>query len=186
MRAACERHLNDIAAGQARGLVFDPAAAAAAIRFFTALSIEVEGREGAGEGNNRVAPFVLQPWQEFVVGSLFGWKNDKGLRRFRRAYVEVAKGNGKSPMAAGIGHYFLAGKGINKERGEVYGDFDKNALTAQSIKKIMDRNYQATISESLDMIASKLARIRNGDEYHLDNWIDIAGYAQLVVKFIRG
>jgi hypothetical protein len=31
------------------------------------------------------------------------------LRRFRRAYVEIAKGNGKSPLAAGIGHYMLVG-----------------------------------------------------------------------------
>jgi phage terminase large subunit-like protein len=40
------------------------------------------------------------------------------LRRFRRAYIEAAKGCGKSPLAAGLGMYFLAGKGICKDRGQ--------------------------------------------------------------------
>ena len=47
-------------------------------------------------------PFDLQPWQQFVVGSVFGWKRSDGLRRFRTAYVEVARKNGKSALLAGI------------------------------------------------------------------------------------
>lgn len=120
VRAACERHLNDLASGAERGLRFDVDAVAKVIRFFRALTIEVEERQPDGSVKSKVAPFDLQPWQVFIVGSLFGWKNADGLRRFRRAYIEGAKGCGKSPLAAGIGHYFLCGKGIIKERGEVY------------------------------------------------------------------
>ncbi|MDZ7747679.1 MAG: terminase large subunit [Halofilum sp. (in: g-proteobacteria)] len=47
-------------------------------------------------------PFELLPWQQFIVGSLFGWKAPDGCRRFRMAFVETAKGSGKSPPAAGI------------------------------------------------------------------------------------
>ena len=36
--------------------------------------------------------------------------------------------------------------------------------------------------EALEMIASKIARALSGDSNHLDNWVDIAGYAQLVVQ----
>jgi hypothetical protein len=43
----------------------------------------------------------LQPWQAFVVGSLFGWKRADGTRRFRTAYVEVARKNGKSSLLTG-------------------------------------------------------------------------------------
>lgn len=63
------------------------------------------------EGEFSGQPFLLQPWQQFIVGSLFGWKGEDGFRRFRNAYVEVGKGNGKSPMAAGIGLYMLCADG---------------------------------------------------------------------------
>src|SRR4051794_21469603 len=45
---------------------------------------------------------VVLAWQQFIVGSLFGWKGPDGLRRFPTAYIEVGKGNGKSPTAGGI------------------------------------------------------------------------------------
>ena len=32
------------------------------------------------------------------------------------------------------------------------------------------------------MIALKLARLTNGDPAHKDSWVDIAGYAMLVVR----
>ena len=39
---------------------------------------------------------MLEPWQQFIVGSLFGWKEKDGFRRFRTAYIEIGKGNGKA------------------------------------------------------------------------------------------
>lgn len=48
-------------------------------------------------------PMVLEPWQCFVVGSIFGWVHrETGYRKFRNAFVELTRGNGKSTMAAGI------------------------------------------------------------------------------------
>ncbi|MGD9879014.1 MAG: terminase large subunit [Hyphomicrobiaceae bacterium] len=55
------------------------------------------------EGEHAGQPFDLALAQAFIVGSLFGWKGEDGYRRFRTAYVEMGKGNGKSPLAAGIG-----------------------------------------------------------------------------------
>ena len=60
----------------------------------------------------------MQPWQSFVVGSLFGWKRADGLRRFCTAYVEVTRKNGKSAMLASTALYALVADG---ERGaQVY------------------------------------------------------------------
>ena len=40
--------------------------------------------------------------------------------------------------------------------------------------------------EALDMIASKIARVVNGNPNHIDSWIDIAGYATLVADRLQG
>ena len=113
VRAACRRHLEDMETGPARGLWFDVDAVESTIRFYRALTIESKTIGVDGGVQSRVVPFVLQPWQVFIVGSLMGWKNAEVVRRFRRAYVEIAKGAGKSPLAAGLGLYFLCGKGVD-------------------------------------------------------------------------
>jgi len=40
--------------------------------------------------------------------------------------------------------------------------------------------------EALEMIATKLSRIVNGNPNKIDNWDDIAGYATLVADRLRG
>lgn len=99
VQLACQRHLDDAARGSKRGLVWYAAAAHHTLAFFGHL------RHSTGEWAHQ--PFALQPWQAFVVGSLFGWKRVDGVRRFRTAYVEVAKKNGKSAMLAGTALYVL-------------------------------------------------------------------------------
>ncbi|WP_199257579.1 terminase large subunit [Paracoccus binzhouensis] len=103
VKLACARHLEDLKTGKTRSLSWDRAAALHAIEFFTHL------RHSTGEWAGQ--PFVLQPWQQFVVGSVFGWKRADGLRRFRTAYVEVARKNGKSALLAGIALYALIADG---------------------------------------------------------------------------
>jgi phage terminase large subunit-like protein len=100
VRASCARHLRDIEGGAARGLSWDVEAAKRALGFFPDV---LRLSEGQFEGE----PFNLHPAQAFIVGSLFGWKREDGTRRFRRAYIEQGKGNGKSPLAGGIGLYGL-------------------------------------------------------------------------------
>ncbi len=101
VRNACRRHLDDKENGKRdRGIWFDDAAAKKALDFFPEV---LRLAQGKFEGN----PFKLEESQEFIIGSLFGWKNRDGFRRFRRAYIEQAKGQGKSPLAAGIGMYML-------------------------------------------------------------------------------
>jgi phage terminase large subunit-like protein len=101
VRLACERHLADLATGHERGLRFDAAAAQHAIDFFPVLR-HYKGEWGPGPGKPEGDPVRLEPWQQFIVGSLFGWKRADGLRRFRELYLEVARKNGKTMLAAGL------------------------------------------------------------------------------------
>lgn len=103
VRLACARHLRDLEHGAERGLYFDPAAARRVFRFFGLL------RHTDGQFASK--PFRLHPYQQFIIGCLFGWKKADGARRFIVAYIEIGKGNGKTPLAAGVGLYGLVADG---------------------------------------------------------------------------
>lgn len=108
VRNACRRHLDDMVNGPKRGLIWD---LAAVNRFIGYCRDVLRLNGGQFEGK----PFILQPSQAFIAGSIFGWKrtNDEGkiVRRFRRAYIEQAKGQGKSPLAGAIGLYCMTADG---------------------------------------------------------------------------
>ncbi len=105
VRDACGRHLDDLENAPGRGFYFD---AEAAERFFRFCRTVLRLSEGQFDGS----PFELEPSQKFICGSIFGWKRKRdGHRRFRRAYIEQGKGNGKSPMVGGIGLYGLVADG---------------------------------------------------------------------------
>lgn len=98
---AVERFMRDLEEGHKRGLRFDDQAASRPIRFF-----------------RDCAPFKLAPFQQFNVANIYGWKGADGYRRFRVAYLEIGKGNGKSPMVGGLGLYALTADG--EPEAEVY------------------------------------------------------------------
>ncbi len=67
---------------------------------FCELCPHIEGRKFAGK------KLVLEPWQVFILVSIFGWiHRDTGLRRFKRVYIEVPKGNGKSFLVSAVANY---------------------------------------------------------------------------------
>lgn len=79
---------------------------------------------------------------------------------------------------------------ILDERGNRYGDFSSNATTTQLIKQAINLGDTANKlafyqRESLEMIAHKISRIVNGDSNYMDSWIDIVGYAQLVIDKLQ-
>jgi phage terminase large subunit-like protein len=80
---------------------FDEAAAQRPVNFIERYLFHWEGEY---EGK----PFTLMPWQREDTRNLFGWKRrSDGRRRFREMYMEIAKGNGKSPWLSAIGLYML-------------------------------------------------------------------------------
>lgn len=79
---------------------------------------------------------------------------------------------------------------ILDERGNRYGDFASNATTTQLIKQAINLGDTADKlafyqRESLEMIAHKISRIVNGDANYMDSWVDIVGYAQLVIDKLQ-
>jgi hypothetical protein len=79
---------------------FDEAAAEFAEQFFPACLQHHIGTEWNGR------PFELMDYQRVIVRALFGWKRAAdGWRRFRKVFLAVPKGNGKSPFGAALGLY---------------------------------------------------------------------------------
>jgi len=110
VRKACARHLHDLETGEERGLWFDSEAAQIAIDFFSLL------KHSKGEWAG--TPLRLEPWQQFHLWVLFGWRRENGLRRFRTSYLEVARKNGKTTTAAGVGLYMMLAD--NEPGAEIY------------------------------------------------------------------
>jgi phage terminase large subunit-like protein len=101
VRLQIERHIRDLEEGAKRGLVFDRKAAQHVIDFFPDCLVHTEG-----EYCDR--PFVLEPHQQAKFWILYGWKwAATGYRRFKFAYNEVGRGNGKSAEASGLCVYEL-------------------------------------------------------------------------------
>ena len=108
-RLAVQRHLNDLK-NKKWEYVYSEAHANRAFGFISALR-HTKG-EYAGQR------FNIQPFQEFFIKVLFGWQRKEGGRRFRKAYLEIARKNGKTELAAAIAVYcFLCD---NETGAEVY------------------------------------------------------------------
>jgi phage terminase large subunit-like protein len=123
VRNACRRHLQDVEEAPARGFFWNhllPGEKEKPVDRAFAFFREILCLAG---GQFEGLPFELHPAQAFIVGSLLGWRRANGLRRFRRAYIEQGKGNGKSPLAAGIGMYGLMSD--KESRAEIYAAASK-------------------------------------------------------------
>jgi len=104
VQKAVARYFDDLETGIDRGLYFDQQKAGRACRFFPKFLRHSKGK-WAGK------PFELEPWQTFIIWNLFGWYTADGHRRFNTAYVEVARKNGKSTLASGIGLFMMIADG---------------------------------------------------------------------------
>lgn len=124
VRGAARRHLRDLRDGHKRGLHWRPELAEDFFAFCReCLTVLVDGE---------IVPFELSPAQKFKTGSVFGWRIESAklvlgedgvarprlVRRFRTAYIEEGKGNGKSPEGAAVGLYCATAEG--EARAEVY------------------------------------------------------------------
>ncbi|WP_323705647.1 terminase TerL endonuclease subunit [Mammaliicoccus sciuri] len=95
VKRACKRHLKDL---KREDLAFQwqPNKALHVINFIEKLPDIKTGE---------CHPLAL--FQKFIVGSIYGWQNEQGHRRFKRAYISMARKNGKSIIVAGINLYEL-------------------------------------------------------------------------------
>lgn len=133
-----ERFLNDLKRCEAKDAAFpyhfDQGGAVSIIKYFRDL-----------------CPFKLEPFQQFIGANLFGWKKTEancdihraGHRRFQTGYVEIGKGNGKTPFAAGVGIY---GVSLDEEpSAEVYvaaPSKEQAAICFRDAVRIVDENSE--------------------------------------------
>ena len=109
VKLACQRQVEDLARDVDFPFVFDVERAERICRFIELLP-HVEGPKA------KRGEFIrLEPWQCFILTTIFGWVYEfdvydefntligkAGTRRFRRVYIEVPRGNGKSTLSAGV------------------------------------------------------------------------------------
>lgn len=101
LKQAVKRHVTDLENSKKTfPYYFDDKKAQAAILFFC-LQVHTKGKL-AGQ---YLHP---EPWQQFVIAIIYGWRRkDTHTRRFKRVYLQVARKNGKTFFAAGVGLYDL-------------------------------------------------------------------------------
>ena len=105
IKAACQRQRGDLKrwAKKSAPFFFDKARAEKPCRFIENLT-HIKGPLAAQK-------IVLEPWQIFIITTIFGWINHEGYRRYRRVYIEVPRGNAKSTLSSGIALYMLCADG---------------------------------------------------------------------------
>lgn len=101
---ACMRHLRDLLKipKMSWKYVYNPEESKKAIDFLEMLPDVKTGKT-----------YPLANFQRFIIGNIYGWrhKKDNALRRYKRAFISVARKNGKTILIAGIVLYeFLFGK----------------------------------------------------------------------------
>lgn len=148
VRDACKRHLKDLQEAPNRGFFFDLEKVERVIGYYRDV-LRLNGGQYEGK------PYQLLGWQAFTAGSLFGWVDVEGLRRFRMAYIETGKGSGKSPLAAGIGLYGLTADG--ESRAEIYA-----GATKKDQAMILFRDAVAMVDQS-PMLSARLRKSGVGE-----------------------
>jgi len=160
VRLACQRHLTDLTRRD-WPYRFDKQKAERACKFIELLP-HTKGRWAAKQER-----LILQPWQCFIVCSLFGWVHKQtGYRRFREAYCEIPRKNGKSLFAAGIGHIMFcdddeygaevySGATSEKQAWEIFRPARLMALRTPDLQE----EYGVTVN------ASNLAILDNGSRF---------------------
>lgn len=140
-RLAVERQVNDLlrVSSETWPWVFNADCASRVCEFLELLP-HIKGKWARGH-----QLLVLDPWQTFIVTTVFGWVHkDTGLRRFREAYIEVPRKNGKSLLSAGIGLYMLSADG--EQGAEVY-----SAATTRDQARIVFDDAKGMAERTPDM-----------------------------------
>lgn len=108
VKLACHRHLKDLkrAGTDEFPWVFDEQKGYRPIQFIEKFC------KPSQAGFDRL---ILEPWQHFIVGSLYGWVHrETGLRRFNEGLIFVGRKNGKTTLVSGLSLYAASKDG---ERG---------------------------------------------------------------------
>lgn len=147
---ACKRHLDDLARSDKFGYIFDSKAAE--------LHIDLANKLAIGEGDSP-KQLKTRGFQNFIIGSIFGWrKRHSKVRRYREAYIQIARQNGKSFLGGAIANDFCSFSGYKYGRifctatkqdqaNIVWDEIDKFIESDADLKELYKiRKYDRTIT----------------------------------------
>jgi phage terminase large subunit-like protein len=140
-RLACERQKQDLERERAADWpwIFDAQRAARVCEFLELLP-HIKGKWAR---ERRL--IELDPWQCFILTTVFGWiHRDTGLRRFREVYLEVPRKNAKSTLSSGVALYMLTADG--EQGAEIY-----SAATTRDQARIVFDDAKAMAERTPDM-----------------------------------
>lgn len=146
VRQACDRHLRDRAlaaapSGHPQGWTFSEPAADVVIGFYEGVLKLADTLDAEGQPK----PFLLEPALAFIVGQL-GWLGADGYRRFRELFIEMGKGNAKTPLVAGLGLFGLVMD--NEHAAEIYANAADGGQAA-----VMFRDAEMMVDASPELSA---------------------------------
>ena len=131
--------------------------------------------------------------ERMAVSYNYAWKLKKDLEAAAKEAVAEVKEWVEEKVEPKPGEFIQADTNVDAildERATTYGSFVDVAGFAQEMKNAIRMCNNSELDddqiEALDMIASKIARIVNGDPNYVDSWTDIAGYATLVADRLQG
>ena len=158
VKQACERQLRDLARRR-WPYRFDPLAAERVCRFAELLP-HIKGPK-AGQR------IELAPWQAFILTTAFGWvRADTGKRRFRRVYIEVPRGNGKTTMSDAPALYMLT---ADLEGGaEVYSAArtrDQAKIAFWTAQEMVRRSPDFRRSLGVEVLAHRIVQARSASYF---------------------
>ena len=146
---ACKRHLEDMSRKDFE-YIFDASIAERHIELANKLTI--------GEGDNP-RRLKTRGFQNFIIGSLFGWRKKRSkARRYREAYIQMARQNGKSFLAGATANDFCTFSGYKHGRifctatkqdqaNIVWDEIDKFISSDNDLKELYKvRKYDRTIT----------------------------------------
>ncbi|PNZ27392.1 terminase [Staphylococcus rostri] len=152
--AVAKRHLNDLK-NPPEDCYWDVELANKSIRF-----IEMLPDPKTNE------PMPLMSFQKFIVGSLYGWRKKGGYRRFTKAYISMARKQGKSLIVSGMSlHELLFGQ-YPKFNRQIYVS-SSTYKQAQTIFKMASQQIQLLRSKS--KYIRKTTDVRKTDIAHIES-----------------
>lgn len=185
VKMACERYLSWF---EKDDRYFDAEAVEKVITFISKL------KHFTGKYNNQ--PFLLEPWQKFIIYNLFGWKKKKdNLRLIRNFYLELGRKNGK---ALDISTKIPTPNGYTTMGDLKVGDevFDKDGnitkVTFVTPIKYNHKCYEVTFSDGEKIIADEehnwLVDRWHKNNFHVETTKEIIdkGYDVVTVPLVKG
>lgn len=157
VRLACQRQISDLERQDWKWR-FDQECGNRVCRFLERLP-HVKGRW-------RTKTIKLEPWQCFFITALFGWVDEEGLRRFRKALIVVPRKNAKSTICAALALFLLCADG--EPGAEVYSAAvtrDQAKIAWESAKLMVKRSPEMQDYFGIEPLAHSIAIEHEGSSY---------------------